>query len=146
MSIGMERFLGIDYGDKRIGTAISDPLNITARGLETINWNGVDKTWALDRLTKLIADYKITTVVMGLPRRTDGKPSESEAKARALASEIESRTQVPVVFKDERFTTVLASRVLRETGVRGDKRKAVVDQVAAEIILAEYLESRRPKS
>ncbi len=139
-----ERFMGIDYGDKRIGTAVSDPLGITARGLETINWNGIDNAWALDRLATLISDYKITTVVMGLPRRTDGRPSESEAKARALAAEIEARTQIPVVFKDERYTTVIASRVLRETGVRGAKRKAVLDQVAAEIILAEFLESRRP--
>lgn len=138
-----ERFLGIDYGDKRIGTAISDPLGITARGFETVNWNGIDNTWAVDRLVAIITDFHITTMVIGLPRRTDGKYSESETKARALATVLEARTGCPVVFKDERYTTVLASRVLRETGVRGAKRKAVIDQVAAEIILQEYLESRR---
>ncbi|MDD2534723.1 MAG: Holliday junction resolvase RuvX [Eubacteriales bacterium] len=138
-----ERFLGIDYGDKRIGTAISDPLGITARGLETINWNGIDQTWALDRLVAMITDFAITTIVIGLPRRTDGKYSTSETKARALGTELETRTGRPIVYKDERYTTVLASRVLRETGVRGAKRKAVLDQVAAEIILQEYLESRR---
>ncbi len=138
-----ERLLGIDYGDARIGTAISDPLGITARGLETINWNGRDNTWAVDRLVAIITDFKITTVVMGLPRRTDGKASESAAKAQALAEELIERTGCPVVYRDERYTTVLASRVLRETGVRGARRKAVVDQVAAEIILQEYLESRR---
>lgn len=138
-----ERFLGIDYGDKRIGTALSDPLGITARGLETINWNGIDNTWAVDRLVTLVAEHQVSAIIMGLPRRTDGKASESEAKARALAAELESRTGKPVIFKDERYTTVIASRFLRETGVRGAKRKAVVDQVAAEIILQEYLESRR---
>lgn len=138
-----ERYMAIDYGDARIGTAVSDPLGITARGLETINWNGRDWSWALDRLSALIEDLQITTVIMGLPRRTDGKVSESETKARAMGEELATRTGRPVLFRDERYTTVLASRVLRETGIRGQKRKAVVDQVAAEIILQEYLESRR---
>ncbi|NCA98123.1 MAG: Holliday junction resolvase RuvX [Clostridia bacterium] len=138
-----ERYLAIDYGDARIGTAVSDPLGITARGLETINWNGRDWSWALDRLTALIEDLQITTVIMGLPRRTDGKTSETETKARAMGEELVARTGRPVLYRDERYTTVLASRVLRETGVRGQKRKAVVDQMAAEIILQEYLESRR---
>jgi len=138
-----ERFLAIDYGDARIGTAVSDLLGITARGLETINWNGRDWNWAMNRLIALIEDLQITTVIMGLPRRTDGKTSESETKARAMGEELIARTGRPVLYRDERYTTVLASRVLRETGVRGQKRKAVVDQVAAEIILQEYLESRR---
>ncbi len=138
-----ERFMAIDYGDARIGTAVSDPLGIMARGLETINWNGRDPAWAMDRLVALIEDLQITTVIMGLPRRTDGKTSESEAKARAMGEELAARTGRPVLYRDERYTTVLASRVLRETGVRGARRKAVVDQVAAEIILQEYLESRR---
>ncbi|MDD2457648.1 MAG: Holliday junction resolvase RuvX [Eubacteriales bacterium] len=138
-----ERFLAIDYGDARIGTAVSDLLGITARGLETINWNGQDSAWAMDRLVALVEDLQITTVVMGLPRRTDGKTSESETKARAMGEALAARTGRTVVYRDERYTTVLASRVLRETGVRGKKRKAVVDQVAAEIILQEYLESRR---
>lgn len=137
------RILGIDYGDARIGTALSDPLGITAQAYETINWNGKDNTWAVNRLAAIIADNQVTTVVMGLPRRTDGQPSASAEKAQSLAAEIQERTQVPVVLRDERFTTVMASRVLRETGVRGPKRKSVVDQVAAQIILQEYLESRR---
>ena len=138
-----ERFLAIDYGDARIGTAVSDPLGITARGLETIRWNGRDSSWAMDRLVALVEDLQITTVIMGLPRRTDGKESESEAKARSMGEELAARTGKTVLYRDERYTTVLASRVLRESGVRGTQRKAVVDQVAAEIILQEYLESRR---
>jgi putative Holliday junction resolvase len=138
-----ERFLAIDYGEARIGTAVSDPLGITARGLETIRWNGRDNTYALNRLTELVRDLGITTIIMGLPRRTDGKPGESETHARALGEELASRTGRPVIYWDERYTTVLAGRVLREAKIRGRQRRDVVDQVAAEIILQEYLESRR---
>ncbi len=97
----------------------------------------------MDRLVALIEDLQITTVIMGLPRRTDGKTSDSETKARAMGEALAARTGRTVIYRDERYTTVLASQVLRETGVRGKKRKAVLDQVAAEIILQEYLESQR---
>lgn len=138
-----ERWLGIDYGEIRIGVAISDPLGLTARGLETIRWNGQDWTWAIQRISELARQYAITGIVIGIPRRTDGRPGPSEEKARLLAGELATATGLTPVLQDERYTTVLASRILQETGVRGGRRKAVIDQVAAEIILQEYLESRR---
>jgi putative Holliday junction resolvase len=138
-----ERWLGIDYGEVRIGVAISDPLGFTARGLETIRWNGLDSSWAMNRIAEFVREYAITGIVIGIPRRTDGKPGPSEDKARLMAAEIAALTGIDPILRDERYTTVLASRVLRETNVRGQRRKAVVDQVAAEIILQEYLESRR---
>lgn len=138
-----ERWLGIDYGDVRIGVAISDPLGLTARGLETIRWNSQDWSWAQNRIADLVRQYAITGLVIGVPRRTDGKPGISEAKARLFAQELAVLTGLDPVLRDERFTTVLATRVLQETGIRGQKRKSVVDQVAAEIILQDYLESRR---
>jgi putative Holliday junction resolvase len=138
-----ERWLGIDYGDVRIGVAISDPLGLTARGLETIRWNSQEWSWAQNRIADLVRQYAITGLVIGVPRRTDGKPGISEAKARLFAQELAVLTGLDPVLRDERFTTVLATRVLQETGIRGQKRKSVVDQVAAEIILQDYLESRR---
>ncbi len=138
-----ERWLGIDYGEIRIGVAISDPLGLTARGLETIRWNGQDWTWAIQRIAELARQYAITGIVIGIPRRTDGRPGPSEEKARLLAGELATATGLTPVLQDERYTTVLANRILQETGVRGGRRKAVIDQVAAEIILQEYLESRR---
>lgn len=131
--------MGIDYGLARIGVAVSDPLRITARGVETINWNGRDMDWAINRICELALEYQVSEIVMGLPRRTDGKSSPSEEGARALAATLEERLEKPVIFRDERFTTVLASRVLNEVDYKKKNKRKVIDQVAAEIILQDYL-------
>jgi len=143
MSGANGKWMGIDYGDARIGVAVSDPMGILARGLETIRWNGQDISWALDRITTLVREQGITGLVIGIPRRTDGKPGPSEDKARQLAADLAERTGLEPILCDERYTTVLATRIMRETGVRTNRRKAVVDQIAAEIILQEFLENRR---
>jgi len=135
--------MGIDYGDARIGIAVSDPMGILARGLETIRWNGQDISWALDRIVSLIREQGVTGLVIGVPRRTDGKPGASETKARQLAADLAERTGLEPIMSDERYTTVLATRIMRETGIRAPRRKSVVDQIAAEIILQEFLENRR---
>ena len=135
--------MGIDYGQARIGLAVSDSLGMFARRLETINWNGQDLTWGLDRIESLIREQGVVGLVVGIPRRTDGKASDSEEQARRLAVMLTERTGLPMVLWDERYTTVLAGRIMRETGIRKERRKTVVDQIAAEIILQEYLESLR---
>jgi len=135
--------MGIDYGQARIGLAVSDSLGMFARRLETINWNGQDFTWGLDRIESLIREQGVVGLVVGIPRRTDGKASDSEEQARRLAVTLTERTGLPMVLWDERYTTVLAGRIMRETGIRKERRKTVVDQIAAEIILQEYLESLR---
>ena len=135
--------MGIDYGQARIGLAVSDSLGMFARRLETINWNGQDLTWGLDRIESLIREQGVVGLVVGIPRRTDGKASDSEEQARRLAVTLTERTGLPMVLWDERYTTVLAGRIMRETGIRKERRKTVVDQIAAEIILQEYLESLR---
>lgn len=135
--------MGIDYGQARIGLAVSDSLGMFARRLETINWNGQDLTWGLDRIESLVKEQGVVGLVVGIPRRTDGKASDSEEQARRLAVTLTERTGLPMVLWDERYTTVLAGRIMRETGIRKERRKTVVDQIAAEIILQEYLESLR---
>ncbi|HBP38901.1 MAG TPA: Holliday junction resolvase RuvX [Clostridiales bacterium] len=140
------KWLGIDYGEARIGIAVSDTLGILARGLETIRWNGKDMAWALDRITALTWEHGITGLVIGIPRRTDGKPGkpgQSEDKARLMAALLAEKTGIEPILRDERYTTVLAHRIMRETGVRTHQRRAVVDQIAAEILLQEYLDSLR---
>ncbi len=137
------KWMGIDYGDARIGIAVSDSLGMLARGIETIRWNGIDLAWALNRIVELVREHQIVGLVIGIPRRTDGKPGASEEKARHLAGELAALTGLEPVLKDERYTTVLAARVMRETGIRSQRRNEVIDQIAAEIILQEYLESRR---
>jgi putative Holliday junction resolvase len=143
MDTNIGKWMGIDYGDVRIGIAVSDPFGVLARGLETIRWNGQDMTWALERISYLVVQQQVTGLVIGMPRRTDGKPGIAEEKVRRFAGELAARTGLEPVLRDERYTTVLASRVMRDAGIRADRRKTVIDQIAAEIILQEYLESRR---
>ncbi|MDD2213226.1 MAG: Holliday junction resolvase RuvX [Oscillospiraceae bacterium] len=136
------RILGIDYGRSRIGVAVSDPLGITARGLETVRWNGRDQAAAVRRISELAREQQICAVVIGLPRRTDGKAGESAEAARAFADSLTESLGLEPVFWDERYTTVMAQRTLLEVGYRKNKRD-VIDQVAAEIILQEYLDKQR---
>ena len=135
--------MGIDYGDIRIGVAVSDPMGMIARGLETIRWNGKDLDWALNRIADLVRQEQVLGMVIGIPRRTDGKIGESEIKARRFAELVAEKTGLEPVLRDERYTTVIASRVMRETGRKSKQRNQIIDQIAAEIILQEYLESRR---
>ncbi|MBO7563928.1 MAG: Holliday junction resolvase RuvX [Clostridiales bacterium] len=139
----MSRVMAIDFGMRRIGVAVSDPLRIMAQGLETINWNGVDYEYALDRLSRIVKEKEISEIVMGKPSRTDGTISESEEKANLFGQLLEEKVGIRPVYRDERFTTVIASQFLRQTGVSGKNKKKVVDQVAAEIILQEYLDITR---
>lgn len=140
---GRTRCMGIDYGTVRIGIAVSDPLGITATGVETIRVKPKRPEEAFERILELIEAYEIGTVVVGLPRRTDRREGESEREARALAARLEERLDVPVILQDERFTSVIANRILRDSTVKKDKKRDVVDQVAAEVILREYLEKQR---
>ena len=135
--------MAIDFGTRRIGVALSDPLGIMAQGYETISWNGQDSEYALTRLAEIVSEKQVSTIVLGKPSRTDGTVSESEEKAVAFGKDLEERVGIKPVFRDERFTTVIASQYLRSTGVSGKNKKKVVDQVAAEIILQEYLDMHR---
>ena len=135
--------MAIDFGMRRIGVAVSDPLRIMASGLETINWNGVDSDYAIDRLAEIVNEMEITEIVLGRPSRTDGTVSESEEKAVLFGKLLEEKVGIKPSFRDERYTTVIASRFLRSAGVSGKNKKKVVDQVAAEIILQEYLDISR---
>jgi putative Holliday junction resolvase len=139
----MGRVMAIDFGTRRMGVALSDTLRLTAHGFETISWNGEDAGYVLERLSGIISDKDVTEIVLGLPRRTDGMESESQRKAQAFGVSLTEQTGITPVYQDERYTTVLASRYLFESGVSSRNKKKVVDQVAAEIILREYLESRR---
>lgn len=137
------RIMGIDYGDRRIGIAISDETGILASGVETIRWNGLDPAWAIDRICALVDERKVSEIVVGLPRRTDGRPGPSEEKAGALADALGERTGLPVMRRDERYTTVIATRMMRDAGTRQRDRRNVIDQIAATVILQEVLDERR---
>ena len=138
-----KRKIGIDYGEKRIGVAVSDLLGITAKGCDVLYWNGLDVDLTVRNLAKICEKYDPDTIVFGLPSRTDGKISETSEKARHMAKELENFMNVKVVFEDEKYTSVLAGRILRETKKKTDRKSGETDMMAAEIILSSYLEKLR---
>lgn len=133
------RWLGLDYGDKRIGVALSDELGWTAQGLEVIH----RKTLELDseRIAQLIEQYSVGEVVVGLPKNMNGSIGPRGELALAFAEQLRARIQVPIRMWDERLTTVSAERTLIEADVSRKKRKQVIDKMAASIILQNFLES-----
>ena len=135
--------MGIDFGMKHIGVALSDELWITASGFETVNWNGRDDSWAVNRIVEIVKDNNVTGIVLGKPSRTDGTVSHTEEAAVVFGKKIEELTGIVPVMKDERYTTVLASRFMQDVGRSAKKQRKVIDQVAAEIILSDYLETLR---
>jgi len=137
------KWMAIDYGDVRVGVAVSDMLEVTARGVETISWRGQEISYVVDRILKLMDMEKVEGLVVGIPRRTDGKPGPSEEKARQLAQMLKERSGIEPILQDERYTTVLAGRIMQEAGIKGTRKRQVVDQIAAEIILRDHLDRRR---
>ena len=138
------RIRGRDFGSRTVGVAVSDGLLLTAQGVETIerkDENKLRKTAA--RIEELVKEYEITTIVMGLPKNMNNTEGERVEKTKAFGEMLERRTGLPVVYWDERLTTVAAEQVLMESGVRRENRKAVIDKIAACFILQGYLDHIR---
>jgi len=134
----LSRIMGIDYGTRRIGVALSDPLHITAQGHAVLDAGG-DVAGAIATIAK---EQDVERIVVGLPLSLSGYEGPSAAGARDLASRIAEATGLPVDLSDERFTSATAERALLEGNVRRRKRKQVIDQVAAAVILQHYLDGR----
>lgn len=140
------RILGLDFGSKTVGVAVSDGLLLTAQGVETIerkDENKLRKTCA--RIEELIAEYEITEIVLGLPKNMNNTEGERVEKTKTFGEMLERRTGLPVHYWDERLTTVAAEQILMESGVRRENRKAVIDKVAAGLILQGYLDCLKTK-
>ncbi|MEE8836293.1 MAG: Holliday junction resolvase RuvX [Eubacteriales bacterium] len=136
------RILGLDYGARTVGVAVSDPLQITAQALETIRRPRETKLrQTLARIAELCAEYEVEHIVIGYPLHMGGEMSESAEKALAFRDMVVRRTGIPVTMWDERLTTAAADDILDEAGIRDrHERKAVIDQIAAGFILQEYLD------
>ena len=136
------RIMGLDYGSKTVGVAMSDPLGITAQAVETI-WrkdeNKLRKTCA--RIEELINEYDVERIVLGLPKHMNNDLGERAQKALAFGEMVKRRTGLEVVMWDERLTTVEAERTLIENNVRRENRKQYIDKIAAVFILQGYLDS-----
>ena len=133
----MSRYLGVDYGTKRIGIAISDGLGLTARPLEVVARKDLGTV-----LRKIVDEYAVDEVVVGLPTALGGHEGESTAGARALGEEIADLLEIPVHYVDERFTSRIAESALLESGMRRRDRRETLDKVAAAIILQTFLDSK----
>jgi putative Holliday junction resolvase len=134
------RVLGLDVGSKRIGIAISDPLGITAQGLDTLHRQ--NKRLDFEKLERIVRDYGVTQIVVGLPLRMSGLEGTQAEKMQLFAEELRKRFQLPVHLWDERLTSAQANRLLRETEMSIKRRGQVVDQMAAVLILQSFMDSR----
>ena len=134
------RILALDVGSRRIGLAVSDPLGITAQGLETLQRK--NKRTDLGGLEAVIRRYQVRELVVGLPLRMSGAEGTQAEKMAAFAEELRRRFQLPVHLWDERLTSAQANRLLREADLSIEKRAKAVDRMAAVLILQSFLESR----
>jgi putative Holliday junction resolvase len=135
----MNRALGIDHGDARIGVAISDELGMLAHPLETIV---VKDTDVLARITQIVTEKTIGTIVVGLPKNMDGTSGPATEKVRAFADQLRGRVTCDVRLWDERLTTVAAQKALQAAGRNAKESRAVIDQAAAQLILQGWLDSQ----
>ena len=134
------RILGLDVGSKTIGVAVSDPLGITAQGLETIRRQ--NKRLDFEHLARIIQQYSVSEIVVGYPLRLSGVEGTQSEKMRQFAEELRKRFGLPVHLWDERLTSSEANRILREADLSIKKRAGAVDRMAAVLILQSWMEAR----
>ncbi|MCQ2267152.1 MAG: Holliday junction resolvase RuvX [Bacteroidaceae bacterium] len=137
----MARILSIDYGKRRTGLAVSDPLQIIAGGLCT-----VDTPQLLTYITDYVSREQVERIIIGLPVQPNGQPSENQARVREFTGRLrKALPQIPVEFWDERYTSVMAHQTMLQSGISRKRRqdKALVDEISATIILQSYMESKR---
>ena len=134
------RIMALDVGSRTIGVACSDALYITAQGIETIRRTSHEKDF--QRITELIREYEVDTIVVGMPKNMNGTKGERAEKTEAFVEKMQEVISTPVVFWDERLSTVMAEKSLIAADVSRKKRKEVIDKMAAVVILQGYLDSR----
>lgn len=142
MSNAKPRIIGLDIGDRRIGVAISDPLRITAAGLETIERTNVRAD--VQKVRDIALRHGAVQIVVGLPQNMDGSMGEQSEKVKSFARKLAREINIPIVYEDERLTTISAIRTLTIQGVKTGHNKALVDQQAAAIILQKFLDRKEP--
>ena len=136
------RIMGLDYGSKTVGVAISDPLMVTAQGIETIVRKEENKLrQTLARIEALVKEYEVEKIVLGFPKNMNNTVGDRAEKSLEFKAMLERRTGLPVIMWDERLTTVEAERTLMESKVRREDRKKYIDKIAAVFILQGYLDS-----
>lgn len=137
------RIMGLDFGSKTVGVAVSDPLLITAQGLEIIRRKEENKLrQTLARIEELITEYEVEEIVLGLPKNMNASDGVRVELTNEFKEKLERRTGLTVTMWDERLTTVAADKAMMEAGIRRENRKDYVDKIAAALILQGYLDYR----
>ena len=134
----MERIIGLDVGDKTIGVAICDPLKITAQGVTTIKRIGIKNDFK--ELGDIINSYGVTKIVVGLPKNMNNTVGPQGEKVLSFVEKLSNHFKLDIILEDERLTTMAAERILIDGDVRREKRKKVIDKIAATYILQSYLD------
>ena len=135
------RIMGLDYGSKTVGVAVSDPLGLTAQGIEIVRRKSENKLrQTLARIEEIAKEYGVEKIVLGFPKHMNNDIGERAEKSLEFKEMLERRTGLPVVMWDERLTTVEADRTMMETGICRENRKEYVDMIAAVFILQGYLD------
>ncbi|MET3682500.1 putative Holliday junction resolvase [Alkalibacillus flavidus] len=137
------KVLGLDVGEKTIGIAVSDALHFTAQGIETLKWNEDNYESVKDKMSRIIQEHEISKIVVGFPKNMNGSVGERGEVSQEFASYLEETYELPVVLWDERLTTMAAERVLLDADMSRQKRKQVIDKMAAVMILQSYLDANR---
>lgn len=136
------RILGLDYGTKTTGVAVSDPTGMIAQGIEIIRrTDELNIKPTLNRILELCVEYKVEKIVLGMPKNMNNTIGERGEKTQAFKQKLENKTKLPVILWDERLSTVAAENILLEADLSRQKRKQVIDKMAAIIILQNYLDA-----
>ena len=136
------RIMGLDFGSKTVGVAVSDELGLTATGIEIVRRDSPNKLRkTLARIEALINEYNVYKIVLGYPVMLDGSEGERVEKTKEFATMLHRRTSLEIIFQDERLTTVEAYEIMDLAGIKREDRYKYVDQVAAQVILEDYLNS-----
>ncbi|MBN2285444.1 MAG: Holliday junction resolvase RuvX [Tissierellales bacterium] len=133
----MKRYMSLDVGDQTIGVAVSDPLNITAQGIKTIRRVSYKKDF--EELKNIIEQYRVTTIIVGFPRRLDGSTGIQAEKVQQFVKKMSFQFQQEIIYEDERLTTAMAQKQLISGNASREKRKEVIDMLAAVNILTTFL-------
>ena len=139
-----QRVLGLDIGDKRIGVALSDPLGITAGGLETVQRVNIEQD--VHKIAQLAQRHDVVQIVVGLPLNMDGSSGSQADKVKAFGRKLARATDLAIIYEDERLTTISAIRTLTIQGVKTGNQKDLIDRQAAAIILQKFLDRNIPPS
>ncbi len=138
------RIMGLDFGSKTVGVAVSDSLLLTAQGVEIIRRKEENKLrQTLARIEELIVEYEVEEIVLGLPKNMNATEGVRAELTKEFKEKLERRTGLPVALWDERLTTVAADKIMMEAGIRRENRKEYVDKIAAALILQGYLDRKK---